>query len=159
VDAAPQLERIVAALSGLARAVPVLFPVHPRTRRQLEAHDLMTGLEAAGVQCMEPVGYLDFLGLETGAAAIVTDSGGVQEEASALGVPCFTLRPNTERPVTTEQGTNTLLGEDPAPIAEIRPDGGPRRPAAIAGWDGKAGQRVADVIAAALAPAREEVLA
>jgi UDP-N-acetylglucosamine 2-epimerase (non-hydrolysing) len=159
VDTVPQLERVVAALRELARAVPVLFPVHPRSRQRLEANRLLARLEEAGVQCMEPVGYLDFLGLETGAGAIVTDSGGLQEEASALGVPCFTLRPNTERPVTIEQGTNTLLGEDPAPIAEIRPDGGPRRPAAIPGWDGKAGQRVADVIAAALAPAREEVLA
>ena len=73
------------------------------------------------MRCLEPLGYLDFLGLEIGAGAIVTDSGGVQEEASALGVPCFTLRRNTERPVTITQGTNTLLGDDPAPIADIRP--------------------------------------
>ena len=73
------------------------------------------------MHCLEPVGYLDFLSLQTGAGAIVTDSGGVQEEASALGVPCFTLRPNTERPITITHGTNTLLGEDPAAIADIRP--------------------------------------
>jgi UDP-N-acetylglucosamine 2-epimerase (non-hydrolysing) len=111
------------------------------------------------VQCLDPVGYLDFLSLELAAGAIVTDSGGVQEEASALGVPCFTLRPNTERPVTIAQGTNTLLGEDPAPIAGIRPHGRSRRPAAIEGWDGNAGERVAEVIATALAPVSEEVLA
>jgi UDP-N-acetylglucosamine 2-epimerase (non-hydrolysing) len=148
----------VRALSELARAVPVLFPVHPRTRRRLDAEGLLSPLENAGVQCVDPVGYLDFIGLEMAAGAIVTDSGGVQEEASALGVPCFTLRPNTERPVTIAQGTNTLLGEDPAPIAAIRPDRRPRRPAAIEGWDGRAGARVAEVIAGAVAPSRAEVL-
>ena len=96
---------------------------------------------------MEPVGYLDFLGLEAGAGAIVTDSGGVQEEASAFGIPCFTLRANTERPVTISQGTNTLLGEDPAPIVAIRPNAGERKPADIEGWDGRAGARVAAVLA------------
>jgi UDP-N-acetylglucosamine 2-epimerase (non-hydrolysing) len=99
---------------------------------------------------MEPVGYLDFLGLEIGAGAIVTDSGGVQEEASALGVPCFTLRPNTERPITITQGTNTLLGEDPAPIATIRPRDLAHRPAHLEGWDGHAGERAAGVIASHL---------
>jgi UDP-N-acetylglucosamine 2-epimerase (non-hydrolysing) len=159
VDAVSQLERIVGALCELARAVPVLFPIHPRTRRRLEAESLLGSLEQAGVQCLDPVAYLDFLGLERAAGAIVTDSGGIQEEASAFGVPCFTLRPNTERPVTIAQGTNTLLGEDPAPIAGIRPGEGPRRPAAIEGWDGHAGARVAEVIATALSPAPEEVLA
>ena len=118
VDEGGQLRRVVAALAGLAADAPVLFPVHPRTAERLRADRLLSGLERAGVRAMEPVGYLDFLGLEIGAGAIVTDSGGVQEEASALGVPCFTLRPNTERPITITQGTNTLLGEDPAPIAE-----------------------------------------
>jgi UDP-N-acetylglucosamine 2-epimerase (non-hydrolysing) len=159
VDGVAQLTRIVDALVELAGAVPVLFPVHPRTRRRLEVEGLLAALEQTGVQCLDPVGYLDFLGLELAAGAIVTDSGGVQEEASALGVPCFTLRPNTERPVTIAQGTNTLLGEDPAPIAGIRPDGRPRRPAAIEGWDGNAGERVAEVIAATLAPEPERVLA
>ena len=81
------------------------------------------------------MGYLDFLGLEIGAGAIVTDSGGVQEEAAVLGVPCFTLRRNTERPVTITHGTNVLLGDDPAPIARIRPDaaGAPRRRPSRAG--------------------------
>jgi UDP-N-acetylglucosamine 2-epimerase (non-hydrolysing) len=77
----------------------------------------------------------------------VTDSGGVQEEASAFGIPCFTLRANTERPVTITQGTNTLLGEDPAPIAAIRPGVAERAPAEIDGWDGRAGERVAAVLA------------
>jgi UDP-N-acetylglucosamine 2-epimerase (non-hydrolysing) len=159
VDDATQLERIVDALVELAAAVPVVFPVHPRTRRRLEPDGLLSALERAGVQCLDPVGYLDFLGLELAAGAIVTDSGGVQEEASALGVPCFTLRPNTERPVTIAQGTNTLLGENPAPIAGIRPDGRPRRPAAIEGWDGNAGERLAEVIAGTLVAQPEGVLA
>jgi UDP-N-acetylglucosamine 2-epimerase (non-hydrolysing) len=145
VDVAPQLERIVAALVGLAEQCSVVFPVHPRTRARLAAAGLLQRLESA-VHCMEPVGYLDFLGLEAGAGAIVTDSGGVQEEASAFGIPCFTLRPNTERPVTITQGTNTLIGEDPAPIVAIRPGAGERAPAAIEGWDGRAGERVADLL-------------
>jgi UDP-N-acetylglucosamine 2-epimerase (non-hydrolysing) len=146
VDLTHQLERIVIALVGLAENTPVVFPLHPRTRARLEAAGLLERLETA-VHCMEPVGYLDFLGLEAGAGAIVTDSGGVQEEASALGVPCFTLRANTERPVTITQGTNTLLGEDPAPIVAIRPGDGERNPAEIEGWDGRAGERIAAVLA------------
>ena len=137
---------MVAALVRLAAAVPVIFPVHPRTVKRLEAGGLLSSLDNAGVHRSEPIGYLDFLGLEIGAGAIVTDSGGVQEEAAVLGVPCFTLRRNTERPVTITSGTNTLLGDDPAPIAAIRPAALARRPAVIAGWDGRAGERVADAI-------------
>jgi UDP-N-acetylglucosamine 2-epimerase (non-hydrolysing) len=151
VDAGPALRRIVEALVGLAEHAPVVFPVHPRTTERLRAEGLLSTLLEAGVECLEPLGYLDFLGLEIGAGAIVTDSGGVQEEASALGVPCFTLRPNTERPVTIAQGTNRLLGEDPGPIADIRPHQLEHRVADIPGWDGHAGQRAADVIAATLA--------
>jgi UDP-N-acetylglucosamine 2-epimerase (non-hydrolysing) len=146
VDRSHQLERIVMTLVGLAAHTSVVFPVHPRTRARLTAAGLIERL-ASVVHCMEPVGYLDFLGLEAGAGAIVTDSGGVQEEACAFGVPCFTLRANTERPVTITDGTNTLLGEDPGPIINIRPGTGERRPAAIEGWDGRAGERVAAVLA------------
>ena len=98
--------------------------------------------------CIEPVGYLDFLSLQAGAGAIVTDSGGVQEEASALGVSCFTFRPNTERPVTLTHGTNVLLGDDPAEIADVRPATHPPTPCAIPLWDGRAGERVADALIA-----------
>ena len=159
VDTGPQLQRIVAALTELAEHAPVVFPVHPRTTERLRAEGLLDGLLAAGVDCLDPLGYLDFLGLEIGAGAIVTDSGGVQEEASALGVPCFTLRPNTERPVTITEGTNTLLGEDPGPIAEIRPGALEHRPAEIAGWDGHAGQRAADVLIEVLQTRRTEAYA
>jgi UDP-N-acetylglucosamine 2-epimerase (non-hydrolysing) len=146
VDSQPQLERIVAALAQLARRAPVVFPMHPRTRAQLARTGLLRALERAGVRCTSPVGYLDFLALERSAAAIVTDSGGVQEEATALGVPCYTLRPNTERPITIAQGTNTLLGDDPTAIATIRVRNGARRPNEIQGWDGHAGERIAAVL-------------
>ena len=96
-------------------------PAHPRAARGRAA---LERLEAAGVRCIDPVGYLDFLSLQAGAGAIVTDSGGVQEEASALGVPCYTLRANTERPVTISHGTNVLLGDDPARLLDV----GSRRP-------------------------------
>ena len=147
VDSRPQLQRIVTALAAVARRAPVVFPMHPRTRDRLTAMGLLSVLERAGVRCTVPVGYLDFLGLEIGAGAIVTDSGGVQEEATALGVPCYTLRPNTERPITISHGTNTLLGEDPAAIAGVRMRPGPHRATEIPGWDGHAGERIAAVLA------------
>jgi len=110
----------------------------------------MTGrldeLEAAGLRCAEPFGYLDFLSLEIGAGAVLTDSGGVQEETSALGVRCYTLRPNTERPVTISRGTNVLLGDDPASIAEVAPSPLPPTPCLIPLWDGCSGDRIADLL-------------
>jgi UDP-N-acetylglucosamine 2-epimerase (non-hydrolysing) len=160
VDDVDQLRLIVGALAELAAAAPVLFPLHPRTRARLEQHRLTATLARCGVRCIAAVGYLDFLGLEIGAGAILTDSGGVQEEASVLGVPCYTLRRNTERPVTVSHGTNTLLGEDPAAIAGIRLDGSERRRSiAIEGWDGEAGKRVAHRLATVFAPEPVEALA
>jgi len=100
------------------------------------------------VKCIEPLGYLDFLSLQAGAGAILTDSGGVQEESSALGVTCFTLRPNTERPVTITHGTNTLIGDDPSVIASIETPTWEPTPSAIPMWDGHAAERVADVLVA-----------
>jgi UDP-N-acetylglucosamine 2-epimerase (non-hydrolysing) len=159
VDGGPQLGRIVDALVALSDHAQVVFPVHPRTTERLRAEGLLSSLLGAGVDCTDPLGYLDFLGLQIGAGAIVTDSGGVQEEASALGVPCFTLRPNTERPVTITQGTNTLLGEEPGPIGAIRPRELEHRIARIEGWDGYAGQRAAEVIAHVLASRPAKVFA
>jgi UDP-N-acetylglucosamine 2-epimerase (non-hydrolysing) len=140
----PLLWRAADALEAVAAEIPVVFPVHPRTRKML------AGRESVGVRLVDPVGYLDFLSLEADAAAVLTDSGGIQEETTYLGVPCFTLRDNTERPVTLRIGTNTLLGLDPARITEI-----PRLlDAAASGespqpppkWDGQAAERIADVI-------------
>jgi len=151
VDRGDRLEGIVAALNALARRVPVLFPVHPRTRARLEADDQLERLRAGGAICLDPLPYLDFLSLELAAQAVVTDSGGVQEETSALGIPCYTLRPNTERPVTISHGTNALLGERPAAIADIELTTDPPTPAAIPLWDGHAGERAASVLLGALA--------
>jgi UDP-N-acetylglucosamine 2-epimerase (non-hydrolysing) len=141
----PLLAEALAQLSALARELPVVFPIHPRTRAAIERH----GLEAPGVQLIEPVGYVEFLGLVSEAAGVLTDSGGIQEETTFLGIPCFTLRDNTERPVTVELGTNVLLGLDPQRIAEL--------PELIAAartrdanvppyWDGRASERVAGVL-------------
>jgi UDP-N-acetylglucosamine 2-epimerase (non-hydrolysing) len=139
----PLLGEAMAALERVAERMPVIFPVHPRTRKMLG------GSGPSGVSLTEPVGYLDFLSLEADAGAVLTDSGGIQEETTYLGVPCFTLRDNTERPVTVRAGTNTLLGLDPERIAEIPQllDGAPReRPRAPDFWDGQAAVRIADIL-------------
>jgi UDP-N-acetylglucosamine 2-epimerase (non-hydrolysing) len=141
----PLLGETVAQLAALARRMPVVFPVHPRTRKMME------GLEPdhPGLLLSEPLGYLDFLSLLADAGAVLTDSGGIQEETTYLGIPCFTLRDNTERPVTLTSGTNTLLGLDPAAIERIpalleERGEAPAEPPPL--WDGGAAQRIADVI-------------
>jgi UDP-N-acetylglucosamine 2-epimerase (non-hydrolysing) len=152
VDDPERLAQTMSALETVARELPVIFPVHPRTRNRLEH----LGIEPrAGVTLTDPLPYRTFLALESCAAAVLTDSGGIQEETTALGVPCFTLRANTERPVTVEEGTNVLLGLEPERILEIpsllagddRADG---RPAL---WDGRAGERAAAAVAEFLAGA------
>jgi UDP-N-acetylglucosamine 2-epimerase (non-hydrolysing) len=148
VDEPAQLAGIVDALCALASDAPIVFPVHPRTRARLAAGSALERLETAGVRCTDPVGYLDFVSLQAGAGAIATDSGGVQEEASALGVPCYTLRANTERPVTITHGTNVLLGDDPARLLDVRLAGHPPAPCAIPLWDGHAGERAAEAVLA-----------
>jgi UDP-N-acetylglucosamine 2-epimerase (non-hydrolysing) len=141
----PLLGEAMSYLAEVAKEMPVVFPVHPRTRKMLGEG----WSEPPGLSLIDPVGYLDFLSLEADAAAVLTDSGGIQEETTYLGVPCFTLRANTERPVTIRAGTNTLLGLDPARIAEIpgllasrgeAPADPPPK------WDGRAAQRIADVL-------------
>jgi UDP-N-acetylglucosamine 2-epimerase (non-hydrolysing) len=141
----PLLPEVIAQLEAVAAELPVLFPVHPRTRKMME------GIDASGrIKFVRPVGYIDFLSLEAQAAAVLTDSGGIQEETTYLGVPCFTLRDNTERPVTVRLGTNTLLGLDPARIADVLPALHSRgdRPSGAAPpmWDGRAAERAADVL-------------
>jgi UDP-N-acetylglucosamine 2-epimerase (non-hydrolysing) len=127
----------------------IVFPVHPRTRAAIERH----GVAYSRLRLLPPVGYLEFLALQRGADGVLTDSGGVQEETTFLGVPCFTLRDNTERPVTISHGTNTLLGLRPEAIARIPAllaDGSDRRCRIPDGWDGRAAERVADVLEAAV---------
>ena len=127
-------------LEEIAREIPVVFPVHPRTRERLKS----AGAVAERVKLVAPLSYTRFLSLQTGAAAVVTDSGGVQEETTALGIPCFTLRDNTERPVTVTQGTNVVLGLNPERLAEIPGRlRQPRRTVVPPLWDGLAGRRAA----------------
>jgi len=144
----PLLADVVARLGNLSRELPVLFPVHPRTRKMMERMALEP---ASGVTLTEPVSYLEFLSLEADARAVLTDSGGVQEETTYLGIPCFTLRDNTERPVTVRAGTNTLLGLEPVRIDDIMP--ALAQPQAWTGapplWDGRAAERVAEALQAA----------
>jgi UDP-N-acetylglucosamine 2-epimerase (non-hydrolysing) len=154
VDEPDRLAQISAELVHLAYRAPVVFPVHPRTRARLEAGGMLDALQDAGVHCIDPVGYLDFLSLQATAGAILTDSGGVQEEAAALGIPCFTFRPNTERPVTLTHGTNVLLGDDPAEIRQVQVSPWGPTPCMIPLWDGHAADRVAEVLIDAYA-ARE----
>ena len=141
----PLLGETMASLAAVASEMPVVFPVHPRTRKMLGED----GAGHPGLKLVDPLGYVEFLSLLADAGAVLTDSGGIQEETTYLGVPCFTLRDNTERPVTIRAGTNTLLGLDPAAIAGIpaalseRPGGRPDPPPL---WDGHAAERIADVI-------------
>jgi UDP-N-acetylglucosamine 2-epimerase (non-hydrolysing) len=143
------LGETIDALGTVARKIPVLFPVHPRTRNTLGDDELPRGLQLTG-----PLGYLDFLSLEADARAVLTDSGGVQEETTYLGVPCFTLRDNTERPVTVRTGTNTLLGLEPERIDDIL--NALEQPKTVVEsplmWDGHAAKRVAEVICETTSP-------
>jgi UDP-N-acetylglucosamine 2-epimerase (non-hydrolysing) len=147
VDEARRLAAVAGALAELAGRAPVVFPIHPRTLRRLEEEGLLRVLESAGVHCLEPTGYVEFLSLELGAGAIVTDSGGVQEEAAAFGVRCYTLRSTTERPITVTHGTNVVLGEDVGALTTVEPTRRPPVPCVIPLWDGRAGERIADVLA------------
>jgi UDP-N-acetylglucosamine 2-epimerase (non-hydrolysing) len=144
----PLLAPVIRELSAIARSRPVVFPVHPRTRARLAS----TSARISGLKLVDPVGYIDFLALESFAAGVLTDSGGVQEETTFLRVPCFTLRENTERPITLTHGTNRLLGLRPDRIGEI-PELLARTATNLhppAGWDGRAATRVADVLVADL---------
>jgi UDP-N-acetylglucosamine 2-epimerase (non-hydrolysing) len=150
VDDPELLTRTMSALDTVAAELPVVFPVHPRTRRRLATLGL---LETTRVHVAEPQPYRRFLSLQADAAAVVTDSGGVQEETTALGVPCFTLRDNTERPVTLTHGSNTLIGLDPEPLVEIPARiraNGHRSVVRPPLWDGFAGDRAAQAIEALL---------
>ncbi|HEY0846548.1 MAG TPA: UDP-N-acetylglucosamine 2-epimerase (non-hydrolyzing) [Noviherbaspirillum sp.] len=147
VDDAVTLTRICDALREVSARLPLYFPVHPRTRASLDRFGIALGPH---VTTMGPQGYMDFLRLWKDAAVVLTDSGGLQEETTALGVPCITLRDNTERPVTVTEGTNVLAGTDPVRIAaEVRrvlagEEKRCRRPAL---WDGRAAQRLIGILA------------
>jgi UDP-N-acetylglucosamine 2-epimerase (non-hydrolysing) len=149
VDDPATLRALFAMLETLARDVPVVFPVHPRTAKRLAD----AGLRSDRVRVCEPLGYLEFLGMMARAKVVLTDSGGVQEETTALGVPCLTLRDNTERPITVSEGTNELVGTEPGRILEaarevLRTGGKVGRIPEL--WDGRTGGRVAEVISRVL---------
>lgn len=147
VDDPTKLRSLLQAVRDASEGMPIVFPVHPRTEAKIRDAGLSDLVKPPIFVPLPPVGYLEMISLMTGAKFVLTDSGGVQEETTALGVPCMTLRDNTERPVTIDQGTNTLIGTDPARIPEkiaaalvSLPMRGSRMPPL---WDGKAGIRIA----------------
>jgi UDP-N-acetylglucosamine 2-epimerase (non-hydrolysing) len=145
VDDPESLRAIMKILSDVRAKMPVVFPVHPRTSKSIKEHQLPVD----GITCCEPLPYVDFLALERHAAVLLTDSGGVQEETTYLGVPCLTMRPNTERPVTVETGTNTLVNRDREKIVELFGsivDGNYKKGTVPPLWDGKAAFRMASII-------------
>jgi UDP-N-acetylglucosamine 2-epimerase (non-hydrolysing) len=151
VDHPERLGEVISVLGELGTDMPVLFPAHPRTTARLEE----AGTEIPdGLRLVEPMDYADFIALEADARLVVTDSGGVQEETTVLGVPCLTYRTTTERPITVEQGTNELVGVDSDALREaaqrILTSEPPASPPEIPLWDGKAGPRAAEAIKAFL---------
>ncbi len=154
VDDAGKLRELLEMLECLAERIPVVFPAHPRTRNMMQAH----GLEARRVRMAPPQGYIDFLRLMSAARLVLTDSGGIQEETTILGVPCLTARENTERPVTITQGTNRLAGCHPQTIIQAaletlaHPPAASRRPEL---WDGHAAERIVDTLERVLADTDE----
>jgi UDP-N-acetylglucosamine 2-epimerase (non-hydrolysing) len=147
VDDPDRLVSIMTALDDISRDLRLVFPVHPRTRQRLDrAQARQTG---SRLSLVEPLGYLDFLALQQNATVVITDSGGIQEETTFLGVPCLTVRPNTERPITLELGTNTLVGHD---MRRLRTEvarilrGQSKRGQIPPLWDGRAGERIANIV-------------
>jgi len=147
VDDSAELARILSALNELASDIQIIFPVHPRTAqmiRGLQLHDFSPNL-----QLVEPLGYMEFLKLQCHAAFLITDSGGIQEETTFLGIPCLTVRENTERPITVTMGTNILVGKDMERLKlEARKilSGNGKKGSVPPLWDGKAGERIADIL-------------
>ena len=147
VDSAGMMTRIGGALKEIAAELPLIFPVHPRTRNTMEKFGIDLG---PNITLVGPQAYMAFLNLWKDAALVLTDSGGLQEETTALGVPCITIRENTERPVTVDEGTNVLAGTDPLRIvAEARKvlRGGGKQGRRPHLWDGKAAERIVEVLA------------
>jgi len=147
VDDPAVLAELLAALGEVARERPVLFPVHPRTRNRIAALESAIRNPQSAMQFLDPIPYLEMLSLVRGASLVITDSGGLQEETTYLGIPCITVRPNTERPITCTEGTNRLVAPTrPAIVAAAR-DGvtaGKRKP--IERWDGRTAERIVRVI-------------
>jgi UDP-N-acetylglucosamine 2-epimerase (non-hydrolysing) len=150
VDEPERLKILLQSLSAIGQRLPLVFPIHPRTRGRLDHFGQLKALEAnSAYTLLPPQGYLESLALMDSARLVITDSGGIQEESSFLGIPCLTVRPNTERPVTVDLGTSTIVGdrlaELPALVDEILA-GRYKKGQAIPGWDGHAAERVVDVL-------------
>lgn len=145
VDDGDALKTILQSLLEVSRELTLLFPAHPRTRKRI--FDL--GLSAGQLRVLDPLPYIDFLALQSGARLVITDSGGIQEETTYLGVPCLTLRENTERPITVSMGTNVLVGREPEKLRRGVADvlaGRHKKGTVPPLWDGKASERIADVL-------------
>lgn len=144
VDSPERLTLILGAISSIAERIPVIFPVHPRTASRLKGVSIHSA-----IRTVDPMSYLPFLGLVAHSRMVLTDSGGIQEETTVLGIPCLTMRPNTERPITCEIGTNILVGTDPVRIVQKGNAilDGHARPGTIPDkWDGHAAERIVDVL-------------
>ena len=145
VDDSPNLRRILTSLLEVNDALEVIFPAHPRTRRRIEQF----GIDTGKLHLMEPLPYIEFLSLQSHATVVITDSGGIQEETTYLGVPCLTLRSNTERPVTVTLGTNVLIGQDLGRLnseLEIILHGKAKKGYIPPLWDGHSGKRIAEIL-------------
>jgi UDP-N-acetylglucosamine 2-epimerase (non-hydrolysing) len=160
VDDQVKLGQLLDTLQEVGRQIPIVFPVHPRTRKQIAAFglegklhelDLANPQITKGINSLPPLGYLEFLRLMTQAKLILTDSGGIQEESTVLGVPCLTLRENTERPVTVSEGTNTIVGSNREKILHASLAGDYKSGRLPAKWDGKAAQRLVRILEERLA--------
>jgi len=151
VDTKEGLQRLAESLATISTRLPLAFPVHPRTRANLAKFDIDLG---SGVELMGPQPYMSFLHLWKDAVVVLTDSGGLQEETTALGVPCITLRDTTERPVTVDEGTNVLAGTDPTTVIALAVEaieGRSKRGQRPELWDGNAARRIVDILANTLA--------
>jgi UDP-N-acetylglucosamine 2-epimerase (non-hydrolysing) len=148
VDSTSKLKEYLKTLNKISDVQPVIFPVHPRTKSKIQLHGLDQNLNMS-LRLIDPVGYIDFLALVKNAAVIITDSGGIQEESTFLGVQCITCRDNTERPVTVDIGTNHLIGTDPSKIHQAALDilsGKYKKGMVPEFWDGKTSERIVRII-------------
>jgi UDP-N-acetylglucosamine 2-epimerase (non-hydrolysing) len=145
VDSIENLRDLLHCLTRVTEKLPIVFPVHPRTRERISEFNLNCG----NLRLLEPLPYIEFLALQSRAAVVITDSGGIQEETTYLGVPCLTLRTNTERPITVTAGTNILVGDDRerlvAELVNIL-TGKSKRAPTLPLWDGRSAERIADIL-------------
>jgi UDP-N-acetylglucosamine 2-epimerase (non-hydrolysing) len=146
VDERQTLSGLLEAIAQISEKLPVIFPVHPRTKAKIEEFGFGERIESSNIKLIEPLGYIDFLRLYSGARVVLTDSGGIQEETTALGIPCLTLRENTERPITIEMGTNILVGTNAEKITqtafEVLENASNKAAKIPPLWDGRAAERI-----------------